>query len=201
MQIVFFSSNIDMIDEWKMRHNIELYISSYDIDSLNSELKRLDSYILIADYDSVASDINNLISSNTLPENIIVLEREPEITTGKMLISHGAKAYGNSRMLTQHYLQMIQAVIDGKIWTYPALTAKLTETINKASLNNDAKELLERRLSLKEQEVVYLILEGLINDAIASRLGITTRTVKAHISSIFSKLHINDRVSLVLLLK
>jgi DNA-binding NarL/FixJ family response regulator len=32
-------------------------------------------------------------------------------------------------------------------------------------------------------------------------MDITTRTVKAHISAIFSKLHINDRVSLVLLLK
>jgi len=64
-----------------------------------------------------------------------------------------------------------------------------------------AKELIENRLSQKEQEVVYLILEGFVNDAIASRLEITTRTVKAHVSAIFSKLHINDRVSLVLLLK
>jgi len=201
MPIIFLSSDTNIIEEWKQRHSIQSSSICEDIDSIVHELENNEDAIFIADYDSVASDINNLISSNTLPENIIVLEREPEITTGKMLISHGAKAYGNSRMLTQHYLQMIQAVIDGKIWTYPALTAKLTETINKASLNNDAKELLERRLSLKEQEVVYLILEGLINDAIASRLGITTRTVKAHISSIFSKLHINDRVSLVLLLK
>ena len=201
MQIIFFSSNIDTINEWKMRHNIELSESCYDIASLSAELKSLDSYIVIADYDSVAGKVNSWISSNTLPQNVIVLEREPEITTGKMLISHGIKAYGNSRMLTHHYLQMIQTVLDDKIWTYPSLTAKLSKTANRASLNSDAKELIENRLSQKEQEVVYLILEGLVNDAIASRLEITTRTVKAHVSAIFSKLHINDRVSLVLLLK
>ncbi len=201
MQIIFFSSNIDTINEWKMRHNIELSESCYDIASLSAELKSLDSYIVIADYDSVAGEVNSWISSNTLPQNVIVLEREPEITTGKMLISHGIKAYGNSRMLTHHYLQMIQTVQDDKIWTYPELTAKLSKTANRASLNSDAKELIENRLSQKEQEVVYLILEGLVNDAIASRLEITTRTVKAHVSAIFSKLHINDRVSLVLLLK
>ncbi|WP_373036709.1 response regulator transcription factor [Sulfurimonas sp.] len=201
MQIVFFSSSFDTIDEWKLRHNAEVYASCYDVDSLISELKNLHSYIIIADYDSVATDINHWISSNTLPQNVIVLERAPEITTGKMLLSHGVKAYGNSRMLTNHYMQMIEVVKNGNIWTYPALTAKLVKSKSRDSLNEDAKKLLENRLSKKEQEVVYLILEGLTNDAIASRLEITTRTVKAHVSAIFSKLHINDRVSLILLLK
>jgi len=201
MKVIFFSSNIDTVDEWKMRHNIELSTSCYDIDSLNTELKSSDSYILIADYDSIAVDINHWISSSTLPQNVIILERAPEITTGKMLVSHGIKAYGNSRMLTHHYLQMLQTVIDGNVWTYPALTSKLMPTTQKNSLNEDATKLIENRLSQKEQEVVYLILEGLTNDAVSSRMDITTRTVKAHVSAIFSKLHINDRVSLVLLLK
>ncbi|NOR58588.1 MAG: DNA-binding response regulator [Sulfurimonas sp.] len=201
MKVIFFSSNIDTIDEWKMRHNIEMSTSCYDLESLNAELKNLDSYILIADYDSIATDINHWISSSTLPQNVIVLERAPEITTGKMLVSHGVKAYGNSRMLTHHYMQMLQTVEGGNVWTYPALTLKLTPTTQKDSLNDDAIKLLENRLSQKEQEVVYLILEGISNDAIASKMEITTRTVKAHVSAIFSKLHVNDRVSLVLLLK
>ncbi len=201
MQIIFFGSNTDTIDEWKIKHSIESSTSFYDIDLLNSELKKLDSYILIADYDSKASEINSWILTNTVPQNLVILERAPAIITGKMLISHGIKAYGNSRMLTHHYLQMIQTVLDDKIWTYPELTVKLTKTTNKDSLSNDAKELIENRLSRKEQEVIYLILEGFVNDAIASRLEITTRTVKAHVSAIFSKLHINDRVSLILLLK
>jgi DNA-binding NarL/FixJ family response regulator len=200
MNVIFFSSNINTIDEWKLRHNIQKHVSCYDINSLNSELENSDFHILIADYDSVANDVNHWISSNTLPQNLIVLERAPEITTGKMLISHGIKAYGNSRMLTHHYMQMIETVSNGNIWTYPALTAKLITTSTK-SINSDAKKLLESRLSHKEKEVVYLVLEGLSNDAIASRQEITTRTVKAHISAIFSKLHVNDRVSLVLLLK
>lgn len=201
MNIIFFSSSFDTIDEWKKRHNIEVCTSCYDLNSLNAQLNSSDSAIIIADYDSVAIDINHWISSSTLPQNLIVLERAPEITTGKMLVYHGVKAYGNSRMLTHHYMQMLQTVENGNIWTYPALTSKLTPTTQKNSLNDDAKKLLENRLSQKESEVVYLILEGLTNDAIASRMDITTRTVKAHVSSIFSKLHINDRVSLVLLLK
>ena len=201
MNIIFFSTNYNIVDEWKMKGNMESPISCFDIDSLNFELKKSNSYILIADYDSVASEVNNWISSDTLPQNIIILEKAPEIITGKMLISHGIKAYGNSRMLSTHYSQMIETVLENKIWTYPELTVQLVKMTSSFPLNNYAKELIENRLSKKEEEVVYMILEGLTNNAIASKLNITTRTVKAHIGAIFTKLHINDRVSLILLLK
>lgn len=201
MQIIFFSSNMDMIDEWKHKHSIDNSTTCQDIDTLTQELKDDKQSVLIADYDSVASEVNTLISSGSIPENLIVLEKEPSIATGRILILRGAHAYGNSRMLTHHYTQMLQTVIDGNIWTYPELTAALAKATKKSSLNSEALELIQKRLSTKELEVIYLILNGLTNDAIASALNITTRTVKAHVSSIFSKLHVNDRVSLILLLK
>lgn len=201
MKTVFFSSNIDTIDEWKMRHYINSSISCFDIEELNNTITTLEPYILIADYDSVSNEINTFISSNTVGPNVIVLEKTPEILTGKMLISHGIKAYGNARMLTHHYNQMIQTVIDKKIWTYPELTAYLAKKKNSSKLNDHSVALINNKLSIKESEVIYLILNGLTNDAIANKMNITSRTVKAHVSSIFKKLHINDRLSLVLLLK
>jgi len=198
---IFFSSNLSTIDEWKMRHDTNSTISCFDIVELNKTLNTINSYILIADYDSISSDINAMISSNTLAENIIVLEKVPEILTGRMLISHGIKAYGNARMLKHHYKQMIQTVVNGKVWTYPELTAYLAKRNNHLSLHNDSIKLINNKLSQKESEVIYLILDGLTNDAIANKMGITPRTVKAHIGSIFKKFHVNDRLSLVLLLK
>jgi DNA-binding NarL/FixJ family response regulator len=192
---------MDIIDEWKQRHSIEGDFTCHDIDSLNNELKDNKQSILVSDYDSVASEINTLISSGFIPKNLIILEKEPSTVTGRMLILRGVKAYGNSRMLANHFSQMIKTVADGNIWTYPELTAALVKTTNKESLNGDALQLIKNRLSAKELEVIYLMFNGLTNDAIASALDITTRTVKAHVSSIFSKLHVNDRVSLILLLK
>lgn len=201
MKTIFFSSNISIIDEWKKKHNIEKNTTCHDLISLNSEIKNSRQSIVIADYNTVSSDVNSLISSGSIPSKLIVLEKEPSIVTGKMLILRGVKAYGNSRMLNNHFMQMIQTVADENIWTYPELTAFLAKTAKKISLNENSKKLIEDRLSEKEKEVLYLILKGFINDAIASALNITTRTVKAHVSSIFNKLHVNDRVSLILLLK
>lgn len=201
MEIIFFSTSMDTISEWKIKHDIEHSVACYDLESLKNILAKIDDYILIADYDSVAVDINKMITSNTIPKNMIILEKSPEIATGKMLISHNVKAYGNSRMLSIHYIQMLQTVLDNKTWTYPELTAALSKLPTSEPLKEESISLLNNRLTSKEIEVVKLVLNGYTNDAVASTLNITTRTVKAHMSSIFSKLHVNDRVSLVILLK
>ncbi len=200
MKILFFSASDDTLQEWQTRDASANSIQCYDLESLQKELDlSTQETIVIADYDSLAQEINKLITSNQLPDKTIVLERVPEIASGKMLIKHGIKAYGNSRMLFIHYKQMLDTVMNNKVWTYPELTAALALVTH--SISPDAKELLEHRLTDKEIGIVYAILEGLTNDAIAAKKGITTRTVKAHISSIFQKLHVNDRVSLILLLK
>ena len=201
MKTIFFSTDMDMVQEYKARHEMQDTLDVVDCETLIASIKELDSYIIISDYDSVSHSVNKMLSSNTLPKNFIVLERVPELITGKMLISKGVRAYGNSRMLKLHYDQMLNTVAKGKIWTYPELTIALAKEAKRSSLSQEAEALIEHRLTEKEKEVVYAILEGLTNDAIASELDITLRTVKAHISSIFTKLHINDRVSLILLLK
>jgi DNA-binding NarL/FixJ family response regulator len=201
MNIIFFASNIDIVDECVKRHSLKNTHLCYDIESLNMELIRDENSIVIADYDSVANDINKLLSSNKIPKKMIVIEYSPEIATGKMLVSKGVKAYGNSRMLTQHFYQMTETVEDGKIWTYPELTMAMSTLEKNTKLNENSWNILVNRLTQKEIEVVDHILNGLTNDAISEEMQITTRTVKAHISSIFSKLHVNDRLGLVLLLK
>lgn len=198
---IYFSQDINLIDEWKQRASEDCHVIE-ELDSfleLSQNLKK--DFIVICDYDSVASEVNKLISSDQLFSKTIILEKVPEIATGKMLISRGVKAYGNSRMLQMHYEQMLDTVSKGKVWTYPELTLALIKSANTQVINPEAQELLEHRLTTKEKEVVELVVKGFSNDAIAHKLGITPRTVKAHVTSIFEKLHVSDRVSLILLLK
>ena len=202
MKVLFFSANMETVDELTQRHNIDNSMSFSDLTSLEKVTKSLnEEFILLADYDSVSSEINRLISLNKLPMNTVVLEKNPEITSGKMLISHKVKAYANTRISTVNFAQLIEAVSDNKVWTYPELTVALSNSIAAPTINDDAKKLIQNRLSPKELEVIYLMLDGLTNDAISKDLKITTRTVKAHVGSIFSKLHVNDRLALILLLK
>jgi NarL family two-component system response regulator LiaR len=54
-------------------------------------------------------------------------------------------------------------------------------------------------LSERELEVLRLISDGLSNTAIAEKLVISEKTVKRHVSNIFSKLHVLDRTQAAVL--
>ena len=56
------------------------------------------------------------------------------------------------------------------------------------------KERLElRELSPRETEVLVLVARGLANKQIAQRLGISEKTVKAHLVSVFQRIGVSDR--------
>ncbi len=52
-------------------------------------------------------------------------------------------------------------------------------------------------LTWRERQVVLLVAEGLSNKAVASRLGISTRTVEGHLNHAFAKLGVASRTELV----
>jgi DNA-binding NarL/FixJ family response regulator len=49
------------------------------------------------------------------------------------------------------------------------------------------------KLTQREQEILSLLAKGLLYKEIASKLGIAFNTVRAHIRSIYEKLHIQSR--------
>jgi DNA-binding NarL/FixJ family response regulator len=55
---------------------------------------------------------------------------------------------------------------------------------------------MKRKLSMREREVVRLLLRGFSNKQIAAELYIVLRTVEFHIINIYKKLEIKDRYGL-----
>lgn len=53
-------------------------------------------------------------------------------------------------------------------------------------------------LSPRETEVLRLVVDGLLNKQIALRLGITERTVKAHLTSVYQRIGVADRTQAAL---
>jgi DNA-binding LacI/PurR family transcriptional regulator/signal transduction histidine kinase/DNA-binding NarL/FixJ family response regulator len=58
---------------------------------------------------------------------------------------------------------------------------------------------MERKLTIREREVVRLMLKGLVNKEIAAGLNIALRTAEFHIINVYKKLGINDRHELYVL--
>jgi DNA-binding NarL/FixJ family response regulator len=55
-------------------------------------------------------------------------------------------------------------------------------------------------LSQRERQIANLVCYGLANKEIAHKLGVSEGTVKTHLYSIFQKLHIRNRSTLIIAL-
>jgi DNA-binding NarL/FixJ family response regulator len=92
--------------------------------------------------------------------------------------------------------QAIEKVHAGEAWLDRRLLASVHREMTRGSGGRDAESAARRPESLtgREREVAGLVAEGLKNKQIAARLYITEATVRHHLTSIFGKLGVVDRL-------
>lgn len=76
--------------------------------------------------------------------------------------------------------------------------APLDPRAARALLDAQRKPSPAARLSTREREVLTLVARGLANKQIAIQLGISERTVKAHLTAVFTQLGVSDRTQAAL---
>ena len=125
---------------------------------------------------------------------------KPDIAEMLESVQSGAKAYCNSYMRTAHYQQLIRLLSNGQSWFPPQMLQQAFELAHQAVNVKDVHALLEA-LTSREKDVTLAVCEGMSNKQIADQFAISERTVKTHLTNIFKKLQLRDRVALVLYLK
>ena len=132
------------------------------------------------------------IKDENISSKIIVLtiheDREYLIKTIQM----GAEGYVLKDAEPQVLIDAIRNVHIGQSYIQPNMTKELVMEFNRLTLHNKDRN-GENRLTAREREVLKLIAEGMINKEIATKLYISEKTVKNHVSSIFRKLNVSDR--------
>ena len=137
---------------------------------------------------------------------IIVLHDKPSDEHGLAALSAGAVGYANAHA-TPEMLRTIEAVVrnDG-LWVGEMLLSRLLRTLAKTPVaTNPGEAKLAHpalaKLSEREREIALKVANGESNKEIAREVGVAERTVKAHLTSIFEKLALRDRLQLAILLK
>jgi DNA-binding NarL/FixJ family response regulator len=97
-------------------------------------------------------------------------------------------------------LQALAKVHAGDVWLDPALLTALLDELAPHTQKKlrTPEEAYIATLSAREHEVIALVGAGLRNKQIAQRLYISETTVRHHLTSIFAKLRLSDRVELVI---
>jgi two-component system, NarL family, nitrate/nitrite response regulator NarL len=115
------------------------------------------------------------------------------------LLRHGAKGlltYGEAREQLSRALPQIAC---GGFWVPRATLAGFVDSILSSSHSQRLKVDASSELSRREREVLDALLENLANKEIASRLNISERTVKFHVSNLLNKFGVRRRADLILL--
>ena len=127
----------------------------------------------------------------------LVLTAQVNDEQGKQVLALGAYGYAHAHLPVATLDRILSSIEAGSIWMGHSLLQRLLQDID-SRLQGNATRAWVQKLSVREAEVADLAAVGRSNADIAQALHITERTVRAHLSSIFEKLHVHDRLQLAL---
>ena len=142
-------------------------------------------------------------------QNLKILLLAADFTAEEELAALAAGAAGSCgpNILPEKIRQILATVADGGVWISSAALPHLLQRLKRWEVSHqpattakviDGKPREMAGLTPREREIVNLVAKGGSNKLIARELNITDRTVKAHLSIIFQKLKVNDRLQLAL---
>jgi NarL family two-component system response regulator LiaR len=119
---------------------------------------------------------------------VIVLTSYPADHTAMVAVQAGAISYLSKSGPVEQVVEAVRAAAGGASVLDPQLTAMLVR-----HLQEGARDAPLSRLSPRERDVLAALTRGRSNREIARALSLSEQTVKSHVSSILTKLDLQDR--------
>jgi DNA-binding NarL/FixJ family response regulator len=161
------------------------------------------NHVLLAHISSCRESLINLLTEQKqtgLPlVTVGVAADTPNLREMLTLSQYGIRAYFNSYMADVHYGTMLRHFGEGQTWFAPDLLANALE-LARLNTNTEHKQNALNSLTKREKDVALAVGQGMSNRRIANDLGISERTVKTHLTRVFEKFHVKDRVALAIIL-
>ena len=112
------------------------------------------------------------------------------------MLNAGASGYVPKRAAPTDLVAAIRAVYSGEVYLHPSVAKTLVnDYIQRVQMGWERASY--DGLTEREQQVLKMIAEGLMNKEIAEKLSISVRTVERHRENIMSKLNLHTRAELV----
>jgi two-component system, NarL family, nitrate/nitrite response regulator NarL len=177
-------------------------VAEADTLAASAAASREQTDIIVLDFDQAAGDGPELLRelTQTAPDaRVLVLTGSHDAEVHRRAVGMGAVGVLLKEHPAEVLIQAIEKVHAGEAWLEGSLVARLLGEITRrrqpARIGSDEARIAS--LTAREMEVIALIGEGLRNKQIAKRLFISETTVRHHLTAIFDKLEVADRLELV----
>ena len=159
--------------------------------------------IILLDLDlNGASGLDFLAELFTLASDarVIILTGVYDAAAHQRAMQLGAMGLVLKEKAAEVVIKAIEKVHAGEVWFDRVMMGQMISQLSRATLTPKSKPEAHRIASLteREREIVALIGEGLKNKLIANRLFISETTVRHHLTSVFDKLGVSDRLELII---
>jgi two-component system nitrate/nitrite response regulator NarL len=138
------------------------------------------------------------LAASRLPVRTLLLTASIEKPQIVQALKLGAYGVIMKESTTQRLFDSIQCVMAGQYWVGRESVSDLVRALRSVTPADDGVRARDYGLTTRETEIVTLVVAGYSNPDIAQRCSISEQTVKHHISNVFDKLGVSNRLELAL---
>jgi len=128
---------------------------------------------------------------------VLVLTGVQNPDAHRRAIRRGAMGIVLKEHAADQLLKAINKVYEGEVWIERSMMGSMIQELSKPPIVDPELAKIES-LTDREREGISLVGEGLKNKQVGERLFISETTVTHHLSSVFSKLDVSDRLGLII---
>jgi two-component system, NarL family, nitrate/nitrite response regulator NarL len=196
--------NNDCAKRWRLVLNSEQVRVVAELPSLRETLLQSAPALLLLDYETLgldaAGEVGELMKLRRTMKILVMGAFDAQVELA--LLKAGARGICLPDVALSVLEKAVAVVSHGELWIRRTLIPSLLDELAAASRSlaqSEPEQNVLHSLTAREREIALLIGAGSNNKQIARRLEITERTVKAHVSVIFRKLRVGDRLRVGLL--
>ena len=151
----------------------------------------------------IKSTFSEISAASPLTRIVVVEDTSDRSLDQMALFKSGAHGFIADNISPALLVKAVHSVSKGEVWVPRKLITRLISELARGAVSSErrkdpATRKSMSRLTPRELEVAQMVHSGGNNKLIARELAISERTVKAHLSAIFRKLNIENRLHLAL---
>jgi len=180
--------------------DIQVLAECLNRDRLIEAVRKYSPDVLLVSTDILQEELDALeqLVTEIDETRVIILTSRKDLDFLEGALRCGAKGVIQRERPIQQIPVAIRKVTNGGVWIERMVAELVLENLLSTRNSVDREERKIACLTPREHEVIDLICQGFKNKSISGKLHISEATVTHHLTSIYRKLEVGDRTSLVI---